>query len=102
MTARDQANACGELYDAAVTRQMRQLGDDRLLEMLRKSATRDLVDAWAWDLKRSVGDISGLAAVTNALHGLTLYGQPKVPAPPPVLLASKVRTETGDLMSVGF
>jgi hypothetical protein len=70
LTARDQANACGRLYDAVVAGQLRQLGDDRLLDALRKSATRPLVDAWAWDLKRSAGDISGLCAVTNCLHAL--------------------------------
>ena len=102
MTARDQANACGRIYDAAIARQMRQLGDDRLLEMLRKSATRTLVDAWAWDLKNSAGEISGLAAITNALHGLFLYGQPPAPAPPPTWAPIKVRTETSDLATVGF
>lgn len=102
MTARDQANACGRIYDATVAQQLRQLGDDRLLEALRKSATRTLVDAWAWDLKNSAGDICGLCAITNALHGLTVYGQPKAPAPAPVVSRAKVRTETGDLLRVGF
>jgi hypothetical protein len=102
MTARDCANACGRIYDAAITGQLRQLGDDRLLEMLRKSATRTLVDAWAWDLKHSAGDISGLAAVTNALHGLGVYGQPKQPAPPPMVARTTGRTETNDLATAGF
>jgi hypothetical protein len=103
MTARDQANGCGRIYDATVTRQLRQLGDDRLLDALRKSATRSLVDAWAWDLKRSSGDISGLCAVTDALHGLTLYGQPKLPAPAPQVeqMTSSINAER-DLMKVGF
>jgi hypothetical protein len=108
-TARDQANACGRIYDAVTTLdpatgkgQLRQLGDDRLIEMLRKSATRSLVDAWAWDLKNSVGEISGIAAVTNALHGLYLYGQPPSPAPPPMVSLATVRTETDDLMTIGF
>jgi hypothetical protein len=104
MTARDQANACGRLYDAAITGQMRQLGDDRLLTMLRKSATRTLVDSWAWDLRHSAGDISGLCAITDALHGLGVFGKPPAPAPPPVvdLVSSRGRIETGDLMSMGF
>jgi hypothetical protein len=103
MTARDQANACGRMYDAVVTRQLRQLGDDRLLEALRKSATRELVDAWAWDLKRSTGEISPICAITNALYGLTVYGQPKPPAPAPVVeRVPGVRTETGDLATAGF
>lgn len=103
LTARDQANACGRLYDAAVTGQLRQLGDDRLLEMLRKSATRTLVDSWAWDLRGSTGDICGLAAVTAALYGLTVYGKPVVPAPPPMVdVMPTGRSEGSDLMTVGF
>jgi hypothetical protein len=104
MTARDQANACGRIYDAAMTGQLRQLGDDRLLEMLRKSATRTLVDAWAWDLRHSAGDISGLCAVTNALDGLFRFGKEPTPAPPPMvdLVASSARSETGDLATAGF
>jgi hypothetical protein len=103
MTARDQANACGRIYDAAITGQLRQLGDDRLLEMLRRSATRTLVDAWAWDLRHSAGDISGLCAVTDALHGLFLYGKPPVPAPPPMVELTNARAAgTSDLATVGF
>jgi hypothetical protein len=104
MTARDQANACGRIYDAAMTGQLRQLGDDRLLEMLRKSATRTLVDSWAWDLRHSAGDISGLCAVTNALDGLFRFGKEPAPAPPPMvdLVASSARSETGDLATAGF
>jgi hypothetical protein len=103
MTMRDAAHACGRIYDAVLARQMRQLGDDRLLEMLRKSATRSLADAWAWDRKHSGGDICGLVGITNALHGLMLYGQPPAPAPPPVMVrAEKVHSETADLASIGF
>jgi len=102
MTARDCANACGRMYDAVITGQMRQLGDDRLLDALRKSATRPLVDAWAWDLKRSGGDISSLCSVTNAMHGLTVHGKPPAPAPAPVVERRAVRTETQDLATVGF
>lgn len=111
MTAREQANACGLLYDAVTTLdlatgkgRLRQLGDDRLREALRKSSTRTLVDAWAWDLKNSAGEISGLGAVTNAFYGLTVYGQPKTPAPPPMvsLTTPSSRSEMDDLMAVGF
>jgi hypothetical protein len=102
MTAREQANACGLIYDAATTGQLRQLGDDRLLMALRQSATRTLVDAWAWDLRSSAGDICGLCAATNALYGLTVYGQPPAPAPPPMVALAKVRSETQDLFTIGF
>jgi len=105
MTARDQANACGRIHDAAVTRQLRQLGDGRLLDMLRNSATRPLVDAWAWDLKRSVGDICGLVAITNALDGLVRFGQPPAPTPlPQIELFGKTErySQTADLATIGF
>ncbi|WP_433078885.1 hypothetical protein ACQP1P_38615 [Dactylosporangium sp. CA-052675] len=104
MTARDQANACGRLYDAAVTQQMRHLGDERLLEALRKSATRQLVDSWAWDMKHSAGEISPLGVVTNALHGLYVFGKVPTPAPPPMVerTPARSRTETSDLFNIGF
>jgi len=113
MTARDQANACGQLYDAVTIAdaatgkgQLRQLGDDRLRDMLRTSATRTLVDAWAWDLRNSLGEISGLCAITNAFYGLTVYGQPRAPAPLPMMavLDAKDRfaTDMSDVMTIGF
>lgn len=104
MTARDQANACGRLYDAAMTQQLRHLGDDRLLEALRKSAVRPLVDAWAWDMRNSVGEISPLTVVTDALHGLYVHGKPPVAAPPPMvdLARSDYYGETSDLSRLGF
>lgn len=104
LTLREVAQGCGRLYDATKDKQVRHLGDDRLLEMLRKSAWRSLSDMWAWDRKDAAADICGLVGVTNTLQGLTLYGQPPEPAPPPmVALNDKAyRTETGDLMSVGF
>jgi hypothetical protein len=85
MTARDQANACGRIYDAAMTGQLRQLGDDRLLEMLRKSATRTLVDAWAWDLRHAAGDISGCARSRTRWTGWPLSASQPEPAPPPMV-----------------
>lgn len=105
MTARDQANACGRLYDAAMTgpTALRHLGDDRLLEALRKSATRTLVDAWAWDMRASAGEISPLTVVTDALHGLYVYGKPPAVAPSPIVtVVGGTRNETGDLHKLGF
>jgi len=103
MTARDQANACGRIYDAATTGAMRHLGDDRLLEALRKSATRPLVDAWAWDMRTSTGEISPLSVVTNALHGLYVYGKLPQPAPPPVVTLTGSEASRGnDYFNVGF
>jgi hypothetical protein len=106
MTARDQANACGRLYDAAMAgpTALRHLGDDRLLEALRKSATRTLVDAWAWDMRASAGEISPLTVVTDALHGLYVYGKPPTAAPAPIVTLNpgSRKSETGDLFKLGF
>lgn len=103
MTARDLANACGRIYDEAVTTgRLRHLGDDRLLEMLRKSAVRPLVDAWAWDLKAAAGDISGLSTITAALHGLVLHGKPPAPAPEPLVESNVAAERFDDLFSLGF
>lgn len=106
LSIRDMAHACGRIYDAAITGQLRHLGDGRLLEALRKSATRSLADAWAWDRKHSAGDISPLVAVTTALHGLAVHGQPVTPAPAPVVArtGSKANgwSETNFLSSAGF
>ncbi|MCZ7434773.1 terminase large subunit [Micromonospora sp. WMMC241] len=102
LTMRGLAHACGRLYDAALTGQLRQLGDDRLLEMLRKSSTRQLADAWAWDRKHSGGDISGLVAVTAALHGLGTAEKPQPPAAPVITETLTVRSETNELASAGF
>lgn len=104
MTARDQANACGRIYDAATTGALKHLGDDRILEALRKSATRPLVDAWAWDMRTSTGEISPLSVVTNALHGLYVYGKPPTPAPAPMVTKTTETASHGgnDYMNVGF
>jgi hypothetical protein len=108
MTARDQANACGRIYDAAMPVPgaergvLRHLGDVRLLDALRRSSTRTLVDAWAWDMRNSIGEISPLAVVTNALHGLFVWGKPPAPALSPVVdLIPGVRSEL-DFMDIGF
>lgn len=103
LTMRDIVHGCGRLYDLATAGQVRQLGDDRLLDMLRRSSTRSLADAWAWDLRHSAGEISGLAAITQALHGLHLFGQPKPPTADPVMVsATTARSETYELARAGF
>lgn len=103
LTMREFVHACGRIYDAAVTGQLRHLGDDRLLEMLRRSATRSLADAWAWDLRHSGTDICGLTGITKALFGLTLLEPERVAAPPPVYDVIPVRERADfDIMNVSF
>lgn len=103
MTMREYTHACGRIYDAVIHDQLRHLGDDRLLEMLRRSATRSLSDAWAWDLRHSGIDICGLTGITKALWGLTLLEELPTPAPPPIvdLIPTRGRREI-DLMTAGF
>jgi hypothetical protein len=103
MTMREYGYACGRIYDATINDQLRHLGDDRLLDMLRRSATRSLSDAWAWDLRHSATDICGLTGVTKVLWGLTLLEEPPNPAPPPLvdLIPAKSRSDI-DLMTVQF
>ena len=102
LTFRDLAHACGRIYDAAMAGTFWHLGDDRLLEMLRKSATRTLSDAWAWDRRHSATDISGLVGVTEVLHGLYVHGQLKPAAAPPTMTTTPARSETHDLAHAGF
>lgn len=104
LTLREVAQGCGRLFDLTKDKQVRHLGDDRLLKMLRESAWRSLSDMWAWDSKEAAGDICGLKGVTNALQGLTLYGEVPTPAPPPQAVPSDdmIGLETADLMTIGF
>lgn len=103
MTMREFVHGCGRIYDAAINDQIRHLGDDRLLEMLRRSATRSLADAWAWDLRHSGTDICGLTGITKALWGLTLLEEPAAPAPPPMVDIVSAKTSSDfDYMSVRF
>lgn len=87
LTMRQVADSCSRIYDDVLAGRLRHLGDDRLLEMLRRSATRSLADKWAWDVRHAGTDISGLVGVTKALGGLVLFGVPAVPPPAPAMAA---------------
>lgn len=72
-STQDMAQACGAFYDAAVSDEMRHLGQGWLSSSLRSAKKRDLSDAWAW-ARKSGGDICPLVAVTLALRGFQLFG----------------------------
>jgi hypothetical protein len=72
MTTRDMAQACGALYDAVITEQVRHKGQQPLDDAIAGAARRDLGDAWAWKRRSSVSDISPLVAMTAALWGLSV------------------------------
>lgn len=65
--ARDMANACGILFDAAANDELRHLGTPELSAALTGAVKRPLGDAWAWSRKNSAVDISPLVAATVAL-----------------------------------
>jgi hypothetical protein len=77
-TPRDAAQACGQFYDAARAGQLAHLGQPELNQAMRSAVTRLLADAWAWDRRTPVEDISALVAVTLAAWGFTKFGRSRV------------------------
>lgn len=69
VSAKEQAQACGMLYDSVDQRKLRHLGSPELNAAVRGAAKRPLGDAWAWSRKTSAVDISPLVACTLAHWG---------------------------------
>ena len=69
INAKEHAQACGMLYDAAMQGTVHHLGDPTLTAALDGAVKRPLGDAWAWSRKTSSVDIAPLVAVTLALWG---------------------------------
>jgi hypothetical protein len=69
VTASEHAQACGGIYDAVDTAQLRHLDTAELRAAIAGAAKRSLGDAWAWSRKNSSVDISPLVAVTLAHWG---------------------------------
>lgn len=78
MNAREHAQACGMIFDAAEQHALRHLGTAQLEAAIRGAARRPLGDAWAWSRKSSVVDISPLVACTLALFGAMSADRPSV------------------------
>lgn len=72
-SVQDMAQACGSLFDAALSDELRHLGQSMLDAALRGAKKRDRGDAWTWS-RQSGADISPLVAVTLASHGHAVYG----------------------------
>jgi len=72
-SARDQADACGVIFDYAKDAKLRHLGTKELRDALKGAAKRPLGDAWAWSRKNSTVDISPLVACTLALWGFSTH-----------------------------
>jgi hypothetical protein len=101
LTMRQVADSCSRIYDEALAGRLRHLGDARLLDMLRGSATRSLADKWAWDIKHAGTDISGLVGITKALGGLVLFGPSEAPAAP-AMVAPTPGLSSHPLARAGF
>lgn len=67
--------ACGAFYDDALNDRIRHCGQSVLDAALDDGCKRPVGDgAWAWDRRRSTGNVSPLVAVTLAAHGFRAYG----------------------------
>lgn len=79
---RDQAQACGALYDAILEGRWRHRDQPELNTALLSAKKRPIgpKGAWAWDKHPGGGDISPLVAVTLATW---LYRKGATPIPPP-------------------
>lgn len=72
-TAREAAQACGQLFDAVAEQQIRHLDQAPLNSALAGARRRPLGDGWAWDRRDVSIDISPLVAVTLAAWGHEAY-----------------------------
>ena len=68
-SAKEFAQACGMLANAAKDDMLRHPGTPELLVAIADSKTKPLADAWKWD-RRSGADITPLVAVSLALWGV--------------------------------
>jgi hypothetical protein len=67
------AEACGSIYDAAITEQLRHLGQGELDDALAGAAQKPVGDRFRWARLKSDVDISNLYSATFALEGLTRH-----------------------------
>lgn len=69
LTAREMAQACGDLFDSVLERRIKYRRQQALEDAVACASRKATGDAWRWDRRDSSGDISPLVAVTLALHG---------------------------------
>jgi hypothetical protein len=67
--ARDMAGACGTFYDGVMEGWLRHIDQPQVNSALSVARKRSLGDAWAWNRKSAVSDITPLVACTLALWG---------------------------------
>jgi hypothetical protein len=68
-SARDMAAACGSFYDGVMEGWLRHTDQPQVNLALSVARKRPLGDAWAWNRKNAVSDITPLVACTLALWG---------------------------------
>jgi len=73
-SAREYAQACGQLYDSVAEGALAHLDQPVLNSAVSSARKRVVGDAWAW-ARKTGGDISPLVAVTLANWGLVKAGQ---------------------------
>jgi hypothetical protein len=66
---RDMAQACGSFFDGSLEGWLRHIDQPQLNMALGAARKRALGDAWAWNRKNTVSDITPLVACTLALWG---------------------------------
>lgn len=66
VTLEENAQACGDLFDAVKAGAVRHLGDPVLDEAVKRVDRRPYSDTWLWSRKNSGADISALVAATLA------------------------------------
>jgi hypothetical protein len=68
-SARDMAAACGNFYDSVMDARVRHTDQPQVNVALSVARQRPLGDAWAWNRKNAVSDITPIVACTLALWG---------------------------------
>lgn len=71
MTGSDVVKACGAMYDAIRSGQVRHGGDPQLHQQVAVAVPRRVGDGWALDRRDSPLDVSGLTAAVLARYLLT-------------------------------
>lgn len=77
-TDRDMATACGNLFDGITDGWLWHIGQVQLTTALQQARKRPIGDAWGWNRKSAVSDITPLVGVSLALFG-AMTSKPKKP-----------------------
>lgn len=79
VSTRDYAQACGNFFDLVTSGGLRHLGQQELNDAVTGARMRSLGDAWVWNRKHLLVDISPLVAVSLAVFAVTTAEPVKKP-----------------------